>query len=173
MQRTGSRKTYALWLMPTGPVRRRLVRRIRALSREFSTPEFPPHITLLSGIVGAQREVLSKAARLAKRLRPFVVRLAGLDYQDEYFRCLFVRAARSRALLRAHRLAREVFELRDRRAFMPHVSLMYGHLAPRRKKQIIAALGRRMNVEFEVKSLHLFSVGGAPRAWRRVKSLRV
>jgi 2'-5' RNA ligase len=163
-------KTYSLWLMPSGQVYRRLRGAILRLSRIYSTPVFKPHVTLLGRIVGPQREVLAKCAQLVRGMRPLVVRLSSLDGFGEYYRCLFVRVAKTGPLRKAYRAARRIFNIKKRPAYMPHLSLMYGDFPPRLKAQIIRKLGGRFNLEFEVRSLHLYSTTGKPRAWRQVKA---
>ena len=161
--------TYSLWLMPGGQVYRRLHGVILKLSREYSTPAFKPHVTLLGRIVAPRREVLVKSAQLARSLRPLLIRLGALEGLDEYYRCLFVRAAKTGALKKASRAALRVFSRDERPAYMPHLSLVYGNLSPRVKEQIIRELGGQSELEFEVRSLHLYLTTGKPRAWRQVK----
>ena len=163
-------KSYALWLIPDGEACRRLARTIRRLSREHSTPVFAPHITLAGSIVAPAREVAAKTAQLAKSLRPLRLRLTHLDSRQEYFRCLFVRVARTSPLVRAHQKAKEVFGLRGRRAFLPHVSLVYGDLSRAAKREITSSLGRRFALEFEVRRLRIVAIQGPPSEWRWVKS---
>lgn len=163
-----TRVTYALWLMPEGDLYRRLAGAILELSREHSTPAFEPHVTLLGRITGPEREVISKSAELAPRLRPFMVRLARPDYLDEYFRCFFVRVAATGPVDKAHQMAKEVFGLRESAGYMPHLSLIYGRLASGMKERMVAEVGRRFALEFKVRSLHLFLTRGEPGAWRRV-----
>ena len=166
-------KSCALWLVPEGEVYRRLARTIRRLSREFSTPVFAPHITLASGIVAPEREVATKTAQLARSLRPLRLRLTHLDSRHEYFRCLFAKVARVQSLVRAHRRAKEIFGLREQRGFLPHVSLIYGNLSREKKRRVVASLGRRFDLEFNVRRLHVVAIRGAPSAWRRVRVFRL
>jgi 2'-5' RNA ligase len=161
---------YALWLIPGGEVRRQLARTIRDLSRQYSTPLFAPHITLVSNIVAPAREVTAKTAQLTKSLRPLRLRLTCLDFCDEYFRCLFVKVARTSALARAHQRARKVFDLRGRRDFLPHVSLVYGDLPLATKRKIALSLGRRFDLAFEVRRIDVVGIQGPPSHWRRLKS---
>jgi 2'-5' RNA ligase len=156
--------------MPSGPAYRRLRGVILKLSRQYSTPVFKPHVTLLGRIVGARREVLAKSAQLARIMRPLAIRLGSLDSLDEYYRCLFVSAAKTRPLMKAYRAARRIFNLKKRPAYMPHLSLMYGSFPSRLKARIIRKLGGRFDLEFDVGSLHLYSTAGKPRAWRQVKA---
>jgi 2'-5' RNA ligase len=159
--------------MPTGEVRQRLAGTIFDLSRECAAPTFEPHVTLAGGIVGPAREVASKMRDLARQIPPFPVRLTALDYLDEYFRCLFVRVATTRPIMTANKAAREVFCLENQPPFMPHLSLLYGDLPSSVKERIIVSLGRRFDLEFRARSLHLYLIKGAPQAWRPVARFRL
>ena len=163
--------SYSLWLMPIGEVRQRLAGTILELSRQYTTPAFEPHVTLAEGMVGPAREVAAKARDLARRIPPFKVRLAAVEGLDEYFRCLFVRVAKTHPIMRANKAAREVFRLERQPAFMPHLSLLYGNLPANVKQRTIASLGRQLELEFKARSLHLYLIKGAPQAWRAVASL--
>jgi 2'-5' RNA ligase len=156
--------------MPTGEVRQRLAGTILDLSREYAAPAFEPHVTLAGGIVGSAREVAAKMRDLARRIPPFAVRLAEVDFLDEYFRCLFVRVATTHPIMEANKAAREVYSLKQPPAFMPHLSLLYGDLPSNVKGRIIASLGRRLELEFKVSSLQLYLIKNEPTAWRRVAS---
>ena len=165
---SGSR--YSLWLMPKGDVRRRLAETILDLSGKYSTPAFDPHVTLAGSIVGPVQEVVSKMQDLARLIPPFTVRLTTVDGLEEYFRCLFVRAAQTHPLVSANEAARQIFRLPKRPAFVPHLSLLYGRLPAKEKERIIASLGRRFELEFKATALHLYLIKGEPAAWRRVAS---
>jgi 2'-5' RNA ligase len=164
------RKSYALWLIPEGEACRRLARTIRRLSRECSTPVFTPHITLASRIVAPEQQVAAKAAQLAKSLQPLRLRLTSIDFRNEYFRCLFLKVAPNVQLTRAHTRARKIFGLRGRRAFLPHVSLVYGDLSPATKRKMVSSLGKRFGLKFEVRRMDIVAIEGPPSQWRRVKS---
>jgi 2'-5' RNA ligase len=156
--------------MPSGEVRQRLASTILALSREYAAPAFDPHVTLAGGIVGPARDAASKMADLARQIPRFTVRLAVVDGLDEYFRCLFVRVAKTHTIMKANKAAREVFSLGKQPTFMPHLSLLYSNLPSSVKEGIIASLGRRLELEFRVSGLHLYLIKGEPPAWRRVAS---
>jgi 2'-5' RNA ligase len=161
---------YSLWLTPSGEIRQRLAETILDLSREYAAPAFAPHVTLAGGIVGPARETVSKMRDLARRIPPFTVRLTAVDGLEEYYRCLFVRVAKTYPIMRANEAAREVFGLPPQSVFMPHLSLLYGHLPPSVKERIIALLARQFELEFKVSGLHLYLTKGAPQAWQRVAS---
>lgn len=163
-------ENYSLWLMPAGDVGDRLAQILRGLSARFGALEFSPHVTLLGGCGGPCAEATRKAARLAAALRPFTVRLQDIDFRDEYFRCLFVHVALTEPLRKAHQAACQAFGHRREPAFMPHLSLFYGNFPCNIKESIRAEMGGRLEVQFKVRSLHLYRTHGAPRDWRRQAS---
>jgi 2'-5' RNA ligase len=140
------------------------------LSDRFNAPQFPPHITLLASCVGARPDMLRRSARLAATLRPFPIRLEEIDFRDEYFRCLFVHAALTEPLRKAHHAACTEFARGRDSAFMPHLSLLYGNFAPSIKEQLMREFGPRLDVQFKVRSLHLYRTQGAPDLWRPIAS---
>jgi len=163
--------SYSLWLMPSGEIRQRLAGTILELSRQYATPAFEPHVTLASSIVDPVREATAKMRELARRIPPFPVRLAPVEGLDEYFRCLFVRVATTHPILRANKVAREVFRLAQQPAFMPHLSLLYGNLPVSVKQRIITSLDRQFELEFKARSLHLYLIKGAAQSWHAVASV--
>ena len=159
----------AIWLMPTGRAYEDLSRIISRLSDQYATPQFPPHVTLVEGLSGDEKDLSSKTVQLALHIRPFEVTLTAVDYLDEYYRCLFLRSEESPALLEAARTARVLFhQMRDAR-FIPHLSLMYGNLDQETKRQIVKSVGTDFIRTFLVESLHLYSTNGGPKDWRLVQ----
>jgi 2'-5' RNA ligase len=155
---------YAIWLMPTGPAYRHLARRILALSRQYSTPRFEPHVTLLSGIALPEEDAVNRCAALARLLEPFEVRLGAIDFSDEFFRCLFFHVMPADAVIRAHQQGGEVFGLRTQPPYMPHLSLMYGSLPAETRKRLAA--DPPSGLSFQASRLYLYSVNGPPEDWR-------
>ena len=160
---------FTLWLMPSGDVFKHLERIIEQLSAEHATPSFDPHVTLLGGLVGGEKKLAAKLERLAVGLQPFTITLTTLDYLEEYFRCLFIRAEETAPLMGAHRIAAESFSRQPDSPFMPHLSLMYGDIRRALKEEILARIGRRFDLDFEATSIHLFSTHGEVKEWYRVR----
>jgi len=156
--------------MPRGDVCDHLSRIIQRLSARYGTPVFSPHVTLLGGCAGPLPELRRQAARVAAAFRPFAIRLEEIDFLDEYYRCLFVHAALTEPLRKAHRFARQAFGHGREPAFMPHLSLLYGNFPRSLKEALAAELGPRLGEQFRVRNLHLFRTHGEPRHWRRVAS---
>jgi len=154
--------------MPAGEVRHRLTLILRRLSARYSAPEFSPHVTLLGSCVGERSELIRQSGQVAATLRPFAIHLEQIDFRDEYFRCLFAHAALTQPLRKAHQAASQTFGRRREPRFMPHLSLIYGKFPQSLKEGLIAEIGPRLDVQFKVRSLHLYRTHGAPRLWRQV-----
>jgi len=154
--------------MPGGDVRDRLSRILHRLSDRNGAPEFDPHVTLLGSCVGERIDLIQRSARVAAALPPFTIRLGEVDFRDEYFRCLFVHVELTEPLRRAYQAACLEFGRNREPAFMPHLSLLYGDFAGSIKETLIAEVGPRLDVQFKVRSLHLYRTQGEPRLWREV-----
>lgn len=161
---------FSIWLMPTGKINDELSKMIFQLSRQFMTPVFPPHMTLLGQLTGEEKELSSQTQHLASHICPFQVNLTTVDYLDAYFRCLFLRVEETIDLLTTHQEARRIFRRESDPKFLPHLSLIYGYFENRTKEQIIASIGRDFNQWFDVSQIHLFSTTGEPKDWYRVQA---
>jgi 2'-5' RNA ligase len=158
----------SLWLMPEGEARDRLAGLIARLSERFSTPAFPPHVTLLPGIGGREDDLIAVSAALAADLPPFPVRLRGVEGCDEHFRCLFARAVADRPLRAAHAAAARAFGREPDPAFLPHLSLVYGTLPPETKWPLAMELASAVPRSIEVARLHVWRTEGPVGDWREV-----
>jgi 2'-5' RNA ligase len=164
-------KGHSLWLMPTGEAYHELSGLIKTLAEEYHGPVFEPHVTLLGEVRQSDDEILRRAAQLASGQQPFPIIVRTVEYQDFYFRALFVRAERTDPLQALYNRAKEIFAMPDIPEYMPHVSLMYGNFPQLVKEQIIKAIGRDHTTEFTVSSVHVFKNDGEAHTWYRVKEL--
>ncbi len=161
-------KHYSLWLMPTGAVRDELGQWVANLSREFSAPLFPPHVTLIGGLSGSEEDLSAATRDLAARLRPYVVQLGEVDYLDEFYRSLFIRVEKTSDVLDANAHARALFHRENDAGYMPHLSLLYGNFEREVKEKIVARIGKRLDLSFNVTALYLYSTLGDTKEWYQV-----
>ncbi len=166
-------KGYSIWLMPFGEIASELSEVIGQLSHRYGTPVFPPHVTLIGSLIGDEKELSSQTQQLTARIRAFEIALTTIDYLDEYFQCLFIRAVETPALVEANQAARIILHREQDAAFMPHLSLMYGNFNVETKKRVVASLGREFSISFPVSSIHLFSTSGEPKDWYRVQEFEL
>lgn len=160
---------YSLWFMPEGEVYKKFSGVIADLSREYSSPKFKPHITLIGQRVEPEEEIIEKTEKLSFLISPFKLRLTTIDYQDYYFRALFVKVEKTEELLEANKKAKEIFQIKDTEKYLPHLSLIYGNFPESLKKKIIQEIGQDFSCEFQARSIHLFKTDGGADAWKIIK----
>jgi len=158
----------SLWLVPAGEERDRLAALVARLAASLGTRPFAPHVTLLPGLEGPEKRVLATAASVAASIRPFQVRLVSIEGREEHFRCLIARARADEPLLCAHAAASRAFGREPEPAFLPHMSLVYGTLAPAVTARLAAELAAEATVSFEVVSLHVWRTEGPVDDWREI-----
>jgi 2'-5' RNA ligase len=143
---------YSLWIIPEGEAYTLTSYFIARLSDIFSLPDFEPHVTLLGRI---QVSDFSTLHDLARSLPPFRIRLASQpEYLDEYFRCLFLKADETPALMEAFAQASRVFDYQGG-PYFPHLSLAYGDQEIEDKLAMIHVMGEIPEIEFEARQLSL------------------
>lgn len=164
--------TFHLWLVPTGTAYDRLAGVIADLSARHHGPAFDPHLTLLGRLAGEQESLVDLTHQLARALHPFEVRLKTPAYEAQYFRCLFLPAEPSPAILEAHRQATQIFNAQSTSAFDPHVSLLYGVFPDSLKQAIIKGLPSDLPETLLLARLQLIRAGSTnPQDWQIVKTL--
>jgi 2'-5' RNA ligase len=159
---------YSVWLKPTGIVNRKFSQLISQLAERYSSPAFPPHVTLIGSIEAHEEEIIGKAHELASLIQPYTIKLMNVDYTDDYYRALFVRVEPSAGVLAAYEQARKLFPSNEA-SYMPHLSLLYGDFSVETKKKIIKKVGDRFTDEFEVNTLHLYLTEGDADSWHKVR----
>jgi 2'-5' RNA ligase len=158
-------KGYSLWLMPRGTASRKFKGLVKKLADENNAPIFQPHVTLLGDFMYSEEESIKKTKQLVLGQSPFTIEMEKIDFEDYFFRTLFVRAKKTEKLMALNNRAREVFKVQDQLPFMPHLSLLYGIFPLEKKEQIIKEVGRDQSVIFEVNSVILMK-GGEIKDWR-------
>src|SRR4051794_11169941 len=155
---------YSLWLVPDGAADDVLHSVIDRLAAEHGGPSFPPHMTLLSGIVTTEDDVAERARRLAADNGPVTLHLDGIGTDETYFQSLFATVRPTPELVGLRAAARAIFpEAPD--PYRPHISLLYGHPTPEIKQAIAAA--ERSALPSSVRALTLVVMTGHEVAeWR-------
>ncbi|MDH3309839.1 MAG: 2'-5' RNA ligase family protein [Gammaproteobacteria bacterium] len=158
---------FSLWLRLPREAHERFQSLIAKLSARLGTPLFEPHITLLGGLSGSEEALRRQTRALAGATAPFEVRLLEVGCLDEYYRCLFVKIALSRALQEVHAVARRFFDQSLDADFTPHLSLVYGNLEEKEKENILDDIGRDFYENLRLEELGLYDTSGP--VWRCVE----
>jgi len=101
---------HSLWLIPSGETYDKLDEIIRGLSKKFNSHYFPPHVTLLGKITLPEERLISRTQALSYLLSPFQISLENIDYSEDYFRSIYIKAKKDAPILDANYKARTIFE---------------------------------------------------------------
>lgn len=165
---------YSLWIRPHGTLFHKLQERISELSEQYNTPTFEPHLTLLGGLKSNQAELINLTDILAHSLSPFTIELTDIGRGGTYFFCVFIKAKKSKALIRAHESAGKIFETESKpSSYNPHLSLLYGNLSLHEKERLINKMGRSYDISFEARNLLLVQTSGSPEQWEKIHSVDI
>jgi 2'-5' RNA ligase len=159
---------YSLWLMPEGQEQKEFTDIITRLSERFGTPTFEPHVTLLGGLHGEERAIVSRISDIVRTMRPVLIRTSTLHSQEDYFRQLFVQVEKTRPLMETRARVKVLTGGRRERPYSPHVSFMYGNVRYQDRETLLMEMGGEIVSEFETKTLHVVDTAGTPDCWRRV-----
>ena len=157
---------YHIFLEPSGELGRELQTVVNELAETHGGPSFPPHVTLLARVEGA--DVHERTQALATSLEPFSLTLGPLDGEDEYFRAFYIRMEETAAVVAAHEKANALFGVEDARPYLPHISLLYGNIPDVLREKLIAETRYPKGTVLEVSRLHLYETQGATASWRKV-----
>ncbi len=146
--------SYSIWLMPEGEMKKRVWSIIKTHHEKYNSPLFEPHVTLIGGFIGKEKEMKNKAEMLASKLNTFTVKIEGISYLDEFFRSLFFKVEKGLELLEARKRAEKVFCLK-KEAYMPHMSLVYGNFELKDKQEMMKNIDHGFSAEFKVKKIHI------------------
>lgn len=165
-------KGYSLWLIPTGEIYGKFASLIKRLAEENNTPIFEPHVTLLGEIIQSEEDIVRKIEELALDQKQFPLTLTRIDYQNFYFRALFVKAEINESLLSLHNQTKMIIDMQNISPYMPHLSLLYGDLPISSKEKIIEMIGKDQTTQFTVDRIHLFKTDGEVSTWYKIKEFR-
>lgn len=163
---------YALWIMLSKDAAKKFSKIILEISKEYRSPAFEPHITLIIIKSMNEKEAIKKSRVLIESLRPFEIFLDKIDFLDTYFRCLFVKAKKTKDLMGANKKAQKIFNVKD--DYMPHLSLMYGNFPEETKRKIIKHIGEKIEENFITKEIRLINCESPDtKDWNTVKIFRL
>lgn len=168
-----SNRFYSLWLIPEDDVYKKYFQLITNLSNKYSSPNFKPHVTLIGRIQSNQNNIILKTKELVSLIKPFKIKLNGVDYQSSIHKTLFIKVVKTQDLNRTYLKAKEMFKYKENE-YVPHLSLLYGCFSDEVKQSIIAKIGGKFEDEFPVNSIHIFDTTEKDeRMWHEVDNLNL
>ena len=125
--------------MPEGNIKDQLKNTIYSLSTDFGGPIFEPHITLVSSVLGSEKELVQKTEIISKKIKPFEILFGRIAYLNNFFRSLFLTVKVSIELKLARDIACKELNWNDK-DYIPHLSLTYGDYSKKEKEKMISTL---------------------------------
>ncbi|CAM9622311.1 unnamed protein product [Choristocarpus tenellus] len=167
---------YSLWLVGGEPARSKFQTIISDLSIKYNTPHFEPHVTLLAGVgeEGGEDEIVEKTRGLASKLEPVLSRVECCSSKDLFFQSVFAVLKKEDALMSAHTAARVAFgqDPEGVLTYMPHLSLIYGDLAPSVREDIIQTVEENVKgTELCLKFIEVWCTKGHVSEWYKAATI--
>ena len=161
-------KRYALWLLPDETAGAKYADLINTLSERYHTPRFSPHVTLLGRVTGSEDTLAQITRSLADKFCMLTLPAEGLAGETNYFRSLYVKLECSKRLLETHEQASTSFAGRPASDYLPHLSLVYGHLPETEKTKLGTEIEDKLPNDFQLDRLQLVYIAASVRDWRTV-----
>ncbi len=170
---------HSLWMCPSGAAGEAYSSIIGETSSKLGTFRFLPHITLVAAMMTGAKDVVARTRELAKQLAPYTFEFEEISQRDAYFQCVYAKMKRSKEVVDANNLAREIFpERRSDSYYTPHLSLIYGDFDLEEKEtKLIPELRALMQEKiaetksFRVDSIEVWSTQGDVKDWYLVETI--
>lgn len=167
---------HSLWMCPSGAASDSWSAVISEKASEIGTFCFPPHITLVAGMLTPVGDVLAQTKLLAAKLRPYVFEFDVVQQSSVYFQCVFAKMKETEEVMAANRAARMVFKERSSDPpYLPHLSLIYGDLNPKLKHahlpQLKTQIRQQVTTTFLVDCIEVWSTQGPVEDWYLVETV--
>lgn len=166
-------KGYSIWLMFDKESELRIKNVIEYLSKEYNTPNFEPHLTLLSKIE-TSNYLFEKFSQLVDGLNSFEVSIQKLNYSDEFYKSVFLEVEKCNSLndllLKAKRLFNTEVDFTN---FKPHISLIYSYSSIEIKKSIIQKFVELSSLKVKVNKVGLVNTEGTPEKWQELITVQI
>lgn len=154
---------YSLWLKPEGAVYDRLSGLIEELAREFHSPVFEPHVTLLGGLNLNGSKIQEKLKKIA--FKPVEIQLGHFGCKDNLFQSFYLHVINDEV----HQLRKQCERVFNKGGkYKPHLSLLYREMPRKQKEALANRLGDRSE-RFRANNMHIVSTGVEIEKWEEVE----
>lgn len=162
--------SYSIWLMPSGLKLNKLQRLINHYSLLLKSPFFYPHVTLCGGFYGNYKNILYKAEKISRILKPFDIRFNNIGSSNQFFYSIFLNVILDNKLRIARETACEYF-YDKKKIYKPHLSLAYGNFSPKQKE---IAINKKINISgFFIDKITLANNNETDLKWTILKKFKL
>ncbi len=156
----------SLWLEPTGEDLERISKIFNNIQREYNSPIFIPHVTLIDNIPQESQEIESKVTNL--KCQKFKIKFKAINIGKKIYNSIFLECEQSLELMKLNKSAQEVYS--KKYTYNPHMSVIYGNFSYEGKQKIIQDLTKvgLDNFNFEAKTISLWHAEGETSNWKKI-----
>ncbi len=165
-------KKFSLWIKPSTQILEYSQPIIERLSKEYSLPLFPAHITLLGEFIREKDEIVEKTKAYAKTLTPFEIQFSEVSFSTTFFQAVFFRVKSSAKLLEANLHAKEQFEI-ENSVYMPHMSITYGNKTIQEREDIAHSLKLPNLPSFQFETIVINTGSDDTKDWEQVLEIPI
>jgi len=177
---------YTVWAIPPDYIASlHLV--MTQLSEMHAGPSFQPHVTVLDAHPVLRSKAQESLKDLCATTLPYTYKITGVKTGQDFHQCVYLTIESTQEVVDAHIQAQGCFgflEMGDdttemRKKYVPHMSLLYGHLSEEElelaKAKVEAEHGKQLiSMQFQVSSLGLYCTDPADvlcNSWKKVCQL--
>lgn len=160
---------YSLWLTPDicSEAYTKYSSCIASIADRYGTPRFLPHVTLLGGVQGSEKDLYDRAWRLAERLAPYEIALDRIGSNGVYFQILFLEVVQTGPVMQTNVQAQQIFGVTGG-VYFPHLSLAYGDFSEEILENLRKELTGMQTPAFVVHRFELWHTEGPVENWCKV-----
>ena len=172
-----SAKGYSLWLIPPDKNYQIFEKIINGFSKEYHTPKFIPHITLLGDIDQegklSKRILIKKSKEIAKNIgEPLEITLKDvMGETDKWWKRVYIDVNVTKKLLEIYNIANNKFNMKIG-IYRPHLSLLYSNsLEINKTQKLIRELKNEFDgMNFRTSRIGLVDTNGKVGNWKLIYS---
>lgn len=159
---------FSLWLEPKGENYERINSFALKLQKPTSSPNFVPHITLLSDIPFTAEKIKEQMGKIANNTTPFEITFKKISAGDNYFKSFFLECNESTELMNLNKFTQNIFDVNKQ--YLPHMSILYGNTKEQFKKELFDEVQKQgMDFfSFEIKTISLWHALGTVEEWKKI-----
>jgi 2'-5' RNA ligase len=159
---------YSLWLKPSVESYRRYQSIISNLASDYKTPNFEPHVTILSDIEYLKDGDFYQIGVLAALTKVFDVKLTVLSMQNSYFKSLYGGIQNNKEINSLNSELQSLFP-QNVYSFQPHFSLLYSNVPKGKKLKIIKEQRETIPKLIGLEGIQVVKTIGKPADWEIVE----
>ncbi|MCX8056562.1 MAG: hypothetical protein N3F03_02995 [Ignavibacteria bacterium] len=170
---TPSAKGNSIWLMFDKHSEALLQKLIEDLSKQFNTPSFKPHLTLLPAIE-FDENLVDRFSKFTQEIFPIELEVLGINTSNEFYKSIFLEIKKTNQLENIYQRSLEIFkDGKTNSKFEPHISLFYSYHSIEVINKIINDLQTYQFNKILVNKISLVSTEGTPEFWKEIISINL